>query len=91
MARFGAAPAVVAPTDQVASVLTSLVIDSNPSGADIEIDGAFVGNTPSTIGVAAGSHQIAVKKTGSADWVKTLTVTGGAIRLSADPGPAPTI
>ena len=62
----------------------ALAIESNPSGADIEIDGAFVGSTPSTINVAPGSHQIAVKKKGFTDWAKTLAVTGGTIHLNAE-------
>jgi hypothetical protein len=85
MSKFGAAPSepVAAPV-AVAPVQASLVIDSTPSGADIEIDGAFVGNTPSTVTVAPGSHQVAVKKRGFTDWRKTLNVTGGAIHLSAE-------
>ncbi len=62
----------------------SLNIDSSPAGADIEIDGAFVGNTPSTISVARGSHEITVKKKGFIQWSKALSVTGGTIRLNAD-------
>ena len=63
----------------------SLVIDSTPPGADIEIDGAFVGaSTPSAVTVAPGSHQIAVKKKGFTDWTKTLNVTGGTIHLQAE-------
>ncbi len=82
MAKFAVAPparANAAPASQA-----SLVIDSAPSGADIEVDGAFVGNTPSTVSVAPGSHQIAVKKKGFADWTKTLNVTGGNVHLSAE-------
>ncbi len=56
-----------------------LAIDSTPPNADIEIDGAFVGNTPSTIPVVPGSHKIAVKKKGFADWTRTLNVTGGNV------------
>jgi hypothetical protein len=85
MTKFGVVPpepvAVAAP---VAAVQASLVIDSTPPGADIEIDAAFVGNTPSTVAVAPGSHQISVKKKGFADWTKTVAVTGGTIHLSAD-------
>jgi hypothetical protein len=62
----------------------SLAIDSTPSGADIEVDGSFVGNTPSTIDVKPGSHQINVKKKGFVTWTRTLTVTGGTIHLNAD-------
>ena len=82
MAKFAAAPpmpAIEAPASQV-----SLVIDSAPPGADIEVDGAFVGNTPSTVSVAPGSHQIAVKKKGFTDWTKTLNVTGGNVHLNAE-------
>jgi PEGA domain len=90
MANFGVAlPAVAAPP-QVAQA--SLVIDSTPPGADIEIDGAFVGNTPSTIPVANGSHEITVQKKGFSDWTRKLSVTGGSIHLSAalDAASAPT-
>jgi len=62
----------------------SFAIDSTPTGADIEIDGAFVGNTPSTISLAPGSHQIVVKKKGFTDWTRKLSVTGGTIHLSAE-------
>lgn len=67
-----------------ATAQASLSIDSNLPGADIEIDGAFVGNTPSTISVAPGNQQIAVKKKGFTDWSKTLNVTGGAVHLKAE-------
>lgn len=41
---------------------TSIVLESTPTGADVTIDGNFVGNTPSTVEVAAGSHQLIVSK-----------------------------
>jgi hypothetical protein len=41
-----------------------LQLESNPSGADIEIDGGFVGNTPSEVQVAEGEHTLTVKKPG---------------------------
>ena len=62
----------------------SVLIDSTPAGADIEIDNAFVGNTPSSVSVPSGSHQIAVKKKGYIEWAKTLNVTGGTIHLNAE-------
>src|SRR5437870_5110902 len=37
---------------------------STPSGADIEMDGKFVGSTPSTLGVSTGEHQVSLKKSG---------------------------
>jgi hypothetical protein len=84
MANFGVAPAEpAAASAPVAPAQASLAIDSTPPGADIEIDGAFVGNTPSAVSVAPGSHQIAVKKKGFTDWTKTLNVTGGTVHLNA--------
>lgn len=77
-------PAPNAPTAQAGpAAQVAVSIDSTPPGADIEIDGAFVGNTPSTVNVPVGSHDIAVKKKGFTDWTKTLSVTGGSIHLSA--------
>lgn len=65
------------------TISASLAVQSTPAGADIEIDGNFVGNAPSTVSVAPGSHQIVVKKKGFADWSRTLNVTGGTISLNA--------
>lgn len=85
MAKFGVAPpAPAAAPAPVAPVQASLVVDSAPTGADIEIDGGFVGNTPSTVAVSAGSHQIAVKRKGFSDWNKTINITGGTVHLDAD-------
>jgi len=88
MANFADAPAapapVQAPAAPVAPAQASLAIDSTPTGADVEIDDAFVGNTPSTVSVAPGSHKITVKKKGFTDWTKTLNVTGGTVHLNAE-------
>lgn len=94
MANFGVAPPLAAPPTQPAVAESSLVIDSTPPGADIEIDGAFVGNTPSTVTVAPGIREVTVKKKGFADWTRKLNVTGGSIHLTAEleaavPAPAP--
>src|SRR3984885_14575322 len=88
MANFGVDPAPVAAPQAPVVAQASLVIDSAPPGADIEIDGAFVGNTPSTIPVTIGSHEITVQKKGFSDWNRKLSVTGGSVHLSADLDPA---
>jgi hypothetical protein len=84
MARFKAAPPASASAAPAGAAQANVIVESTPSGADIEVDGAFVGNTPSTVSVAPGSHQIAVKKKGFTDWTKTLNVTGGNVHLSAE-------
>jgi len=67
-----------------ASTMASLSVDSTVTGADIEVDGAFVGNTPSTVSVTPGQHTIAVKKQGYADWSRTMNVSGSSVHLSAE-------
>jgi hypothetical protein len=84
MARFSIAPPPSAGSVPVAPVQASLVIESTPPGADIEVDGGFVGNTPSTVTVTPGSHDVSVKKKGFADWSRQLNVTGGSIHLAAE-------
>lgn len=61
-----------------------IAVTSNPSGADIELDGTFVGNTPSTIGVSAGDHTIDVHKNGYTTWERKLKITSGKIDLDAE-------
>jgi hypothetical protein len=67
-----------------ASGTAEVSVTSNPSGADIEIDGAFVGSTPSTVTVTSGPHTIDVQKAGYATWERKMQVTGGKIGVSAD-------
>jgi len=90
MAKFGVAPPIPVAAPIAAPVQASLQIESTPPGADIEVDGSFVGNTPSTVTVTPGTHDVAVKEKGYIDWTRKLNVTGGSIHLSAslDPEPA---
>jgi PEGA domain-containing protein len=74
-------------SDSTAAVAaTSALIDiaSTPSGADIEIDGKFVGSTPSSVNVAPGDHDIAVKKSGFTAWEKKVSVSAGHININAE-------
>jgi hypothetical protein len=62
-----------------------LQMESEPSGADIEVDGSFVGNTPSDVQVTEGDHTVMVKKTGFKDWERKLKVSGGSsVHLNAE-------
>jgi PEGA domain-containing protein len=69
-------------------VHAELEIVSTPPGADIEIDGNFVGSTPSYVNVASGQRQVAVKKIGFEPWARTVTVSGGRIKLDAQLAPS---
>lgn len=62
-----------------------LQLGSEPTGADIEVDGSFVGNTPSEVQVTEGEHMVVVKKAGFKDWERKLKVTAGSsVHLNAD-------
>jgi protein-tyrosine-phosphatase len=55
-----------------------------PDGADIEVDGSFVGNTPSNVEIPEGEHTIVVKKAGYKDWERKFRISGGSdVHLSA--------
>ncbi|MGE5321581.1 MAG: PEGA domain-containing protein [Actinomycetota bacterium] len=62
----------------------SLSITSVPEGADIEIDGAFMGNAPSSLQLRPGDHKVVVSKKGYKPWERTLKVTGGNVSIRAE-------
>jgi len=79
------APQTGSSSSSVVSTSAKLQLDSNPEGADIEVDGSFVGNTPSELQVAEGEHTITVKKTGFTNWEKKMKVSGGSsVHLNAE-------
>jgi hypothetical protein len=60
-------------------------LESEPAGADIEVDGSFVGNTPSDVQVNGGDHTITVKKVGFKDWERKVKVSAGSsVHLNAE-------
>jgi hypothetical protein len=82
-ARFRPSTQTVQVAPQIGAP-TSVAISSTPAGADIYIDQAFVGNTPSTLNVGMGAHSIVVKKNGFQDWRRQMSFSGGTITLSAE-------
>ena len=52
---------------------------STPAGADITVDGVYVGNTPSEIAVSPGKHVIAFALHGFSEWRRDLTVEAGSV------------
>jgi hypothetical protein len=83
MAKF--APALPAGTIlAVAAAASGLTIEASVPNCDIEVDGSFVGSTPSTLNLAPGKHDIVVKKAGYKDWVRSMNVGSGAIRVNAE-------
>jgi hypothetical protein len=88
-ARYTPKPKSEARTPSAASVTTTVAISSDPTGADIEVDGAFVANTPSTIQLTSGQHVIKVTE-GRKSWQRTINVLAGSnLNLSATLEEAP--
>lgn len=75
----------VSPSSQ-GSVVKDAEIDvtSTPFGADIEFDGAFVGDTPSTIVASGGDHEIVISKAGYKKWARIIKVSSGKVSVSAE-------
>jgi hypothetical protein len=93
IAKFQPAGAISGQAGSASSAGTAsakLQLESSPSGADIEIDGNFVGSTPSDIQVSEGEHVISVKKAGFTNWERRVKINSGSnIHLSAELGKAP--
>jgi hypothetical protein len=85
MAKFappGAAPQVASAAPNAGQA--TLEISSTPAGADIEIDGSFVGNAPSSLGIAPGEHTIKIMKAGYAGWEKKIKTSSGNVKIAAE-------
>jgi len=68
---------------------STLAISSTPSGADIIVDGKFMGNTPSKISLPVGEHEILIEKPGNKSWKRRMNVlAGSAITINAQLEPA---
>lgn len=72
-----ATPAATAPTDT--EDLCTAVVKSAPDGADITVDGKYMGSTPSTLRLKAGDHTVLIHKSGFQDWQRTVTASPGGI------------
>jgi len=79
-------PANSADTPATAAVLQSSTAQSSsavrftstPAGAEISVDGNYVGNTPSTIAVGPGKHFIVLAMPGFSKWKRELLVSSGS-------------
>ncbi len=60
--------------------LASVQLSSDPSGAEITIDGNYVGNTPTLIKLKPGTHSISMTMPGYAPWVRSVETAAGESR-----------
>lgn len=83
-ATYRSAPSVTSLSPGAgAADLVPVTIEADLDGADVEIDGNFVGSAPTTRGLAPGNHTVSVRE-GSAVWQRTILVQAGdSLRLRA--------
>ena len=86
MAKFAPTPAPGASVVAAAASATGLTVDASIPNCDIEVDGAFVGSTPSTVSVAPGAHTITVKKKGYSDWSRDDELVGRCCEVKCGDG-----
>jgi hypothetical protein len=55
----------------------AISVVSSVAAAEIEVDGLFVGNSPTTVQLSPGAHRIVVKH-GAKTWQRTLQVNAGS-------------
>ena len=66
------------------SELSSISVKSDPEGAEITIDGKFVGSSPSTLSLKPGDYTISISKAGHALWERKMSLSaGGNITVDA--------
>jgi uncharacterized protein (TIGR03118 family) len=58
-------------------------ISSTPAGADIQVDGAFVGATPSDIDLTCCWHDVTIIKQGRKPWTRRVRFTGEDVKITA--------
>jgi hypothetical protein len=63
----------------------AVALKSNPDGADISLDGDYVGSTPTSLHLKPGHHTITIEKLGFKIWQRSLNVQPDAtITVQAD-------
>lgn len=87
-AKFASRPATEAqalPVPLTVAVEAStILVKSTPEGADITLNGKFIGSTPSSLRLATGDHSVSVEKSGFKKWQRTMAVSAGSnITLNA--------
>jgi PEGA domain len=71
-------PAPAAPPVQLAT----LEFWSDPTGADVYVDGGLVGKTPSSVTVPPGEHTITMRKPNFSPWQRKLQVNDGKRKIA---------
>ncbi len=78
-------PAVAVETPAAADPESSAIsVKSTPEGAEISVDGKFVGSTPSSLSLKAGEYTVTITKPGYVTWERKMVLSaGGNITVDA--------
>jgi S1-C subfamily serine protease len=74
LARFYPNATPVSNTQKISEGTGTVSILSDPDNAEIWVDEKFVGNTPSTLKLPAGTHLVQVRTSGRTTWERKLEV-----------------
>ncbi len=73
-------------------ILSSVSIRSVPPGAEVTVDGRYLGNAPSTLKLPAGDHVLTVTAAGHKTWERRIHLTpGGDTNIAATLEPRPAL
>jgi S1-C subfamily serine protease len=70
-------PAVASPAPpagQPSDSFGTIVLSSDPDGAEVYLDGKFIGNTPAMLTIPAGDHSLRVTSANRAAWERVVEV-----------------
>jgi len=80
-----AAETKAAPSTAVEAAKGTVNVSSVPGGADLLVDGDFIGNCPASLKLAPGKHTITARLSGHKDWSRVITVQSGSeVQLTAN-------
>jgi len=69
---------VIATLTAISATNGSIVLESDPSNADVYLNTEFKGKPPITINISRGTYRLVIQKTGYQDWSNRISVTAGA-------------
>jgi len=79
------APPGAQPTTPTNSGTGEVDVSAIPEGADISVDGSFVGNAPASLKLSGGKHVISVSHQGFKVWTREVSVLSGSqVSLKAE-------
>ncbi len=71
-------------TSAINDILGAISVSADPDGADVSVDGNFVGSAPATLKLPAGKHTILVSQQGYKAWSREISVLSGSdVKLKA--------